>query len=89
VVESGSLEEIRTIIVAVVAWRWKTMTEADNLLGAKATLDGLISGFSHECGIFSTSPSSHNLVRNLMNRIVQGRCQGRGDCVCAVDVLKR
>lgn len=65
------------------------MTEADNLLGAKATLDGLISGFSHECGIFSTSPSSHNLVRNLMNRIVQGRCQGRGDCVCAVDVLKR
>ena len=50
------------------------MSDAHGLLAAKACVSVLISSFSHECGIFSSSPSSHNLVRNLMNRIVQGRC---------------
>lgn len=39
---------------------------------AAAAVQHLTDRFSHETGIFSTSPSSHTIVRNLVKRMAEG-----------------
>lgn len=49
------------------------MLDSECLVAACASLEFLIQSFSHECGIFGSTPSSHNIVRNLIKRVTQGR----------------
>ena len=41
---------------------------------ALAAISQLGSRFPHETGIFSTMPSSHTIVRNLIKRMAEGKC---------------
>ena len=49
------------------------MLDSECLVAACASSEFLIQSFSHECGIFGSTPSSHNIVRNLIKRVTQGR----------------
>ncbi len=41
---------------------------------ALAAIQQLTSSHPHETGIFSTIPTSHTIVRNLIKRMSEGRC---------------
>ena len=40
---------------------------------AQAAISHLADRYQHETGIFSSSPSSHTIVRNLVKRMAEGR----------------
>ena len=42
---------------------------------AQAAISHLADRYQHETGIFSSSPSSHTIVRNLIKRMAEGRCR--------------
>jgi hypothetical protein len=49
-------------------------SDEEVLQHAQAAISHLADRYQHETGIFSSTPSSHTIVRNLIKRMAEGMC---------------